>query len=103
MTIHDDEKRTGTLQLVGAYQTLLREKRWQEWIDLWADDGELDFPFAPEGRQRTYRGKDEILTYMSGTPGRVVIDAVEKVKVFPMQDPEVAVVELEDLGGSVMP
>ncbi|HEY3889555.1 MAG TPA: nuclear transport factor 2 family protein [Caulobacteraceae bacterium] len=90
----DDDPRAATLQLVRAYQNLLGQKRWDEWIELWAEDGVLDFPFAPAGRQRTYRGKAEILAYMSATPGRVAVDAVDQVRLFPMQDPEIAVVEL---------
>ena len=55
----DDETCAATLRLVGAYQSLLGQKRWETWIDLWAEDGVFDFPFAPHGRQRTYRGKAE--------------------------------------------
>jgi ketosteroid isomerase-like protein len=91
---HDDDIRAQTLQVAGAYQTLLGQKKWDEWIDLWAEDGELDFPFAPKGRQRTYRGKAEILAYMSATPGRVAIDGIDQIRVFPMLEPNVAVVEL---------
>jgi hypothetical protein len=43
----DDDVRATTLHLVGAYQALLVEKRWDEWIQLWAEDGELCFAFAP--------------------------------------------------------
>lgn len=94
MPISDDERRTATLGLVSAYQTLLGQGRWDEWIDLWAEDGVLDFPFAPQGRQRVYRGKADILAYMSATPGRVAVDGLEHVRLFPMQDPEIAVAEL---------
>jgi len=89
-----DDERAATLALVAAYQTLLGQKNWSDWIELWAEDGELDFPFAPVGRKRNYRGKAEILNYMSATPGRVVIDAVDTVKLHPMHDPSAAVVEL---------
>ena len=94
MPTPDDPQRAATLRLVSAYQTLLGQKRWDEWIGLWSDDGELDFPFAPAGRQRTYRGKDEILGYMRATPGRVAVDAVDQVRLFPMLDPQLAVAEL---------
>ncbi|MDR3513741.1 MAG: nuclear transport factor 2 family protein [Caulobacteraceae bacterium] len=90
----DDEVRAATLRLVGDYQTLIGQQRWDEWIALWAEDGVLDFPFAPAGRQRTYRGKGEILAYMSATPGRVAIDRVDQLRILPMQDPAIAVVEV---------
>jgi uncharacterized protein len=88
----DDDVRAATLQLVGAYQTLLVEKRWDEWIELWADDGELCFPFAPLGRQAVYRGRTEILGYMSEV-GRVVVDSLVTGQLLAMQDPRLAVAE----------
>lgn len=94
MSSTDDDARAATLRLVSAYQTLLGQKRWDDWIALWVEDGELDFPFAPEGRQRRYRGRAEILAYMSATPGRVAVDAVDQARLFPMRDPTVAVAEL---------
>lgn len=90
----EDELRAKTFELASAYQTLLGQGRWEDWIELWAEDGELDFPFAPVGRQRTYRGKREILAYMRATPGRVSIDGVDKIQFFAMHDPEIAVAEL---------
>lgn len=88
----DDDVRASTLQLVGSYLALLAEKRWDEWIELWADDGELNFPFAPLGRKSVYRGRHEILGYMSDV-GRVVVDSVDTFALLPMQDPLAAAVE----------
>jgi ketosteroid isomerase-like protein len=88
----DDDVRAATLQVVGAYQALLVEKRWAEWIELWAEDGELCFPFAPLGRKSIYRGRAEIRDYMSEV-GRVVVDSLVTGQLFPMQDPRVAVAE----------
>lgn len=88
----DDDVRAATLQLVGDYQVLIAQKRWDEWIELWAEDGELCFPFAPLGRKSVYRGRAEILDYMSAV-GRVAVDSLETGRLFPMQDPHVAVAE----------
>lgn len=93
----DDDVRAATLKLVGAYQTLLAEKRWDEWIDLWAEDAELSFPFAPLGRKSVYRGRAEILGYMSAV-GRVVVDSLDTARLFPAQEPNVAVVEFTVTG-----
>lgn len=90
----DDEIRSNTLALVTSYQRLLLEQHWDEWIELWTDDAELTFPFAPIGRQSTYRGKPQILCYMRATPGHVAIDGVREMRLFPMLDPNVAVVEV---------
>jgi uncharacterized protein len=89
---NDDDLRAMTMQIVGAYQALLVEKRWDEWIELWAEDGELCFPFAPLGRKSVYRGHSEIRDYMSEV-GRVVVDSLVTGQLIPMQDPRVAVAE----------
>lgn len=88
----DAAVRAATLQVVGSFQTLLVQKRWDEWIQLWAEDGEMCFPFAPLRRKSVYRGHAEIVGYM-GEVGRVVVDSVESGRLFQMQDPSVAVVE----------
>ena len=94
MTADNESLRARTLEIVQSYGALLVQQRWNDWIALWADDGELDFPFAPAGRRRSYRGKTDILAYMSATPGKMAIEGIDHRRVFPMQDPEAAVVEL---------
>jgi uncharacterized protein len=93
MSSSEDDARAATLRLVSAYGALLGQKRWDEWIELWAEDGELRFPFAPLGRKSICRGRAEILAYMSAA-GRVVADTHETVRLYPMQNPHIAVMEL---------
>ncbi len=90
----DDELRSLTLELGRSYQALIAERRLDEWIELWDDDGSCEFPFAPPGRKRLYRGKREIYAYMTAYPGRIAIDSVADQRVHSMLDPEVAVIEL---------
>ena len=95
----DDEDVGGrTLELARAYQTLLAEGRLDEWIALWHDDALLEFPFAPAGRPAAYRGKDEILEYMTHAAGRIATDAVEELRVHTASDPQVLIVELSTRG-----
>ncbi|MGA0601084.1 nuclear transport factor 2 family protein [Caulobacter sp. KR2-114] len=94
----DDHIRQATLHVVAQYQALLSQGRWDEWIGLWAEDGELDFPFAPAGRQRLYRGREAILRYMRAASGKMVIEAVASARLIPAQDPRVAVAELSIRG-----
>ena len=77
----EEEARAVTLQLVSAYGALLGQKRWDEWIELWAEEGELCFPFAPLGRKSVYRGRAQILAYMSAV-GRVAADALGTIRLF---------------------
>jgi ketosteroid isomerase-like protein len=98
MTAKDEERRAANLKLMRDYQTLIAQGRFEEWIELWADDGVLEFPYAPAGRRRAYAGKAEILAYMKHATGRVAADSVESMRVFPMQDPDMAVIEVSIRG-----
>jgi len=98
----NEGRRAATLKLMGAYQTLIGQGRWDDWIELWADDGVLEFPFAPAGRRRAYRGKADILAYMKHATGRIAADSVTAMRVFPMQDPDIGVVELSIKGRALV-
>lgn len=98
MGSNDDERRAETLKVMGDYQTLIDKGRLDEWIELWADDGVMEFPYGPAGRRRVYQGKADILAYMKHATGRVTADTVEHMRVSPMLDPGVAVVELSFKG-----
>src|SRR5664280_1991614 len=65
-----------------------------KWINLWADDAILEFPFAPKNRPSIYRGKQDILTYMSSTTRSIVVDSVAELKISPMLEPNKIVIEL---------
>jgi hypothetical protein len=98
MSTNDDDRRAATMKLMGDYQVLLGGGRFDEWIELWADDGVLEFPFGPTGRRRAYHGKADILAYMKHATGRVAADSVEQMRISPMLDPGMAVVELSTKG-----
>jgi hypothetical protein len=101
MSMNADEVRKHTFELVQSYQTLISQRRFGEWIELWAEDGTCEFPFAPEGVQRVYSGKPEILAYMAAAAGKIVIDSIAHLRVHPMLDPEAAAVELAINGRAV--
>ncbi len=94
----DDEIRAQTLQIATAYQTLLAQGKWDDWIELWAEDGTLEFPFAPPGRQSIYRGKAEIVAYMKAASGKMKIDGITAMKVSPLLDAHGVTVELAAKG-----
>jgi ketosteroid isomerase-like protein len=98
----DDERaRLTTLTLMQQYQTLLTEARFDEWIELWADDGVCEFPFAGPERPRLLQGKKQILAYMTDYPSRISIDGVDELRVHPALDPNVVVVEMTIRGRAV--
>ena len=94
MATHEDEVRKRTLELVQSYQTLIMQRRFDQWIELWSDDGTCEFPYAPEGRPRLVQGKQQIYDYMMAYPDRIAIDSVVDMRIHPMQNPEVVAAEL---------
>jgi hypothetical protein len=101
MSMNADDVRKNTLELVRSYQTLMSQQRFDEWIELWAEDGTCEFPFAAEGVQRVYSGKPEISAYMAAAAGKIAIDSIAYFRLHPMLDPEIAAVELAINGRAV--
>jgi hypothetical protein len=97
----DEQIRDQTLVLMARYQELITARRFDEWIDLWADDAVCEFPFAGPGRPARLTGKAEILDYMSAYPGTISIEATQDFQVHPGLDPNVLVVELTIAGTAV--
>jgi len=89
-----EEQRKLTLEKAQSYLQLLQAQDWDKWINLWAEDAILEFPFAPKNRPSIYRGKQDILTYMSATTRSIVVDTVAALTISPMLDPNKIVIEL---------
>lgn len=87
-----------TQQILQSYMVLFSQQRWDEWIDLWAEDGMLEFPFAPTGRRSRYVGKPDILAYMKAVAarmaGRIKSEGIEYFRVLPMRDPAMICLEM---------
>ena len=98
MTQDAENERPALQQILQSYLVLFSQQRWDEWIDLWADDGVLEFPFAPPGRRSRYVGKPDILAYMKAVAvrmeGRIKSEGLEYFRVHPMLDPARACVEM---------
>ena len=94
----EPQLRKQTLALMYRYQTLLQERRFDEWIELWADDGVCEFPFAAQGRPKRLSGKHDIYAYMTSYPSRISIEAVQDLRIHPGQDPATLTVEMKVKG-----
>ena len=90
MTKEDDPAAAAQL-IVQNYMFLFSQRRWEEWIELWAEDGVLEFPFAPAGRRSRYVGRAEILGYMKATAARmearIKSEGLDYFELRPMQAP----------------
>ncbi|MFF8644211.1 nuclear transport factor 2 family protein [Streptomyces sp. NPDC015345] len=80
---------------------LLLAKDFEGWVDLWADDGTFEFPFAPPGAVRHLEGKPAIRAYMSAYPHHVDLHAFPDTRVHRTGDPDVVIAEMRAEGRSV--
>ncbi|MGV8998517.1 MAG: nuclear transport factor 2 family protein [Parvibaculaceae bacterium] len=94
MTNTDEINRAATQRIVEQFLGLLGEQKWDEWIAMWADDGVLEFPYAPPGRRSRYTGKADILAYMKAAMGKMKMDTLDYYDVFPMLDPQMLCMEM---------
>lgn len=98
MTQHAENDRVAVQQIVQRYLYLYSQQSWDEWIDLWADDGVLEFPFAPPGRRSRYAGKPDILAYMKAVAvrmaGRIKTEGLDYFHMNPMLDPSTFCLEM---------
>ena len=93
-----ENERARIQHVLQLYMSLYAQQRWDEWIDLWADDGVLEFPFAPAGRRSRYAGKPDILAYMTATAarmaGRIEVEGLEYFRIHPMLEPTTICLEM---------
>ncbi|MFG2847088.1 nuclear transport factor 2 family protein [Kitasatospora sp. NPDC048296] len=77
---------------------LLLEKDIPGWVDLWDEDGVLEFPFAPQGWPERLAGRQAVADYMRHYPDHVDVHDFPDVKVHRTTDPETIVVEMRGVG-----
>lgn len=98
MTQDAESQRATAQMLLQTYLLLFSQQRWNEWIALWAEDGVLEFPFAPPGRKSAYVGKADILAYMKPLGGRIAAQGMDYFRVHPMLDPTTICFEMSVKG-----
>ncbi|MFF4230571.1 nuclear transport factor 2 family protein [Streptomyces sp. NPDC001820] len=77
---------------------LLLEKNIPAWVDLWDEDGVLEFPFAPQGWPERLEGRQAIADYMRHYPDHVDVHDFPDVKIHQTTVPETIVVEMRGVG-----
>ncbi|WP_405406248.1 nuclear transport factor 2 family protein [Streptomyces sp. NBC_01104] len=77
---------------------LLLDKNIPGWISLWAEDGSMEFPFAPEGWPRRLENREAIAAYMRHYPDHIDLHDFPELRIHQTTDPEVIVVEMRGVG-----
>ncbi|MCU1683259.1 MAG: hypothetical protein JWQ81_3998 [Amycolatopsis sp.] len=83
------------LELVDHALKLLVEKDMAGFAGLWAVDGTMEFPFAPESSPQRLDGRAAVEDYLRDYPEKVDVRAVVSKLVHETADPEVVIAEFE--------
>ncbi|WP_329404087.1 nuclear transport factor 2 family protein [Streptomyces melanogenes] len=77
---------------------LLLEKDIPGWMDLWDEEGVMEFPFAPPGWPRRLEGRQAVADYMHPYPDHIDLHGFPEVKILQTTVPETIVVEMRGVG-----
>ncbi len=77
---------------------LLLDKDTDGWAGLWAEDGVLEFPFAPDDWPRRLEGRDAIAAYLRHYPDHIDLQDFTDVRVHLTAAPETVVIEMRGVG-----
>jgi ketosteroid isomerase-like protein len=77
---------------------LLLDKNIPAWVGLWAEDGTMEFPFAPQGWPERLAGKEAIAAYMRDYPDHIDLHDFPDLRIHQTTDPETIVVEMRGVG-----
>ncbi|MEU0947178.1 nuclear transport factor 2 family protein [Streptomyces canus] len=77
---------------------LLLDKDIPAWVALWAEDGLMEFPFAPDDWPRRLEGKEAIAAYMRHYPDHIDLHDLPDLRIHQTTDPQTIVVEMRGVG-----
>jgi ketosteroid isomerase-like protein len=77
---------------------LLLDKDMAAWAALWAEDGFLEFPFAPDGWPKRLEGREAIAAYLRHYPDHIDLHDFPELRIHQTADPGTIVVEMRGVG-----
>ncbi|MFD6194154.1 nuclear transport factor 2 family protein [Streptomyces sp. NPDC060275] len=77
---------------------LLLDKDIDAWVGLWAEDGLMEFPFAPDGRPRRLEGREAVAAYMRHYPDHIDLHDFPELRIHETTDACTVVVEMRGVG-----
>lgn len=80
---------------------LLLDKDIPAWVGLWADDGVMEFPFAPPGLPKRLAGREAVAAYMRDYPDHIDLHDFPDLRIHQTTDPGTVVVEMRGVGRTV--
>lgn len=76
---------------------LLVDGRVEEWVNLFAPDGVLEFPYAPPGWPDRFQGHAAIHDHMRKFPEHLKV-SFHNIRFHPVSDPELVIAEFDGEG-----
>ncbi|MFI1973311.1 nuclear transport factor 2 family protein [Streptomyces cinnamoneus] len=77
---------------------LLLDKDVPAWVGLWAEDGVMEFPFAPLGWPERLEGREAVAAYMRDYPDHIDLHDFRDLRIHQTTSPETIVVEMRGVG-----
>ncbi|MEU1406888.1 nuclear transport factor 2 family protein [Streptomyces sp. NPDC005728] len=68
------------------------------WVGLWAEDGVMEFPFAPPGWPERLNGREAVAAYMRDYPAHIDLHDFPDLRIHRTTGPETIVVEMRGVG-----
>lgn len=73
-------------------------KDMKGWSELCAEDVVAEFPFAPEGSQTRYEGREAVYAYLKDYPSFINVKSLPTLKIYGTDDANVAIAEWSSSG-----
>ncbi|MES2517965.1 MAG: nuclear transport factor 2 family protein [Bacteroidota bacterium] len=86
-------KNTAATQLLRNSLDRFLAKDMKGWSELCADNVVAEFPFAPEGSQARFEGKEALYAYLKDYPSFIDVKTLPSLKIFGTDDANVAIAE----------
>ncbi len=89
----ENSKNTAVIQLLRNSLDTFLSKDMKAWSELCADDVVAEFPFAPEGMQNRFEGKEALYAYLKDYPSFIDVKSLPTLKIYGTDDANVAIAE----------
>jgi ketosteroid isomerase-like protein len=86
------KNKTAAQLLRNSLDTFLA-KDMKGWSELCADDVVAEFPFAPEGSQARFEGREALYAYLKDYPSFINVKSLPTLKIYETDDANVAIAE----------
>jgi len=100
MTDEVAARRTAAQHTVAEHLRLTAAGRVDEWVELFAANAVLEFPYAPEGVPRRVEGREALLAHMRAFPETFDVEFVD-LNFHETVDPSLVIVEFRSTGIAV--